>query len=324
MRRSITFYLSSLVLLSACLSQKPAPVALYGNSDGGGSSGVHTVVAGENLWSISQRYDIVMRDIVVNNKLAAPFMLAPGQRLKLPPPRTYRVRAGDSLSTVSRLYSVSSSEVAKLNRLAPPYIIQPGQSLRLPAVTPKTMPKVMKTVQNVPLPKPSPQGESLKSAPVPSTKPSVEGDEIKVAKAVKASPDKVTAKPPKRASSKFLKPVNGKIISSYGPKKDGLHNDGVNIQAPRGSAVLSADNGVVVYAGNEIKGSGNLILVRHDNRWMTAYAHLDKIDVTRGQVLKRGQAIGTVGSTGSVDRPQLHFEVRRGTDAINPALYIEG
>ncbi|MCB9983263.1 MAG: LysM peptidoglycan-binding domain-containing M23 family metallopeptidase [Rhodospirillales bacterium] len=324
MRRSVICYLSSVVLLSACLSQKPAPVTLYGNSDGGGSAGVHSVVAGENLWSISQRYDIVMRDIVINNRLSAPFTLDPGQRLKLPPPRTYKVRAGDSLSTVSRLYSVSSSEVAKLNRLSPPYIIQPGQSLRLPAVTPKTMPQVMKTAQRGPSPNSSPQGEELKSVPVPSPKPSPEGRGLKMAKAVEYKPVRVATKPPKRSSSKFLKPVNGKIVSSYGPKKDGLHNDGVNIQAARGAAVKAADNGVVVYAGNEIKGSGNLILVRHDDRWMTAYAHLDRIDVKRGDVLKRGQAIGTVGSTGSVDSPQLHFEVRRGTDAINPSRYLEG
>ena len=85
----------------------------------------------------------------------------------------------------------------------------------------------------------------------------------------------------------------------------------------------AADNGVVVYAGSELKGSGNLILVRHDNRWMTAYAHLDKINIKRGDVIKRGQSIGTVGSTGSVDKPQLHFEVRRGTEAINPERYLE-
>ena len=113
-----------------------------------------------------------------------------------------------------------------------------------------------------------------------------------------------------------------KIVSGYGPKAGGFHNDGINIAAPRGTPVLAADNGVIVYVGNELKGSGNLILVRHADRWMSAYAHLDKTTVARGQVVKRGEKLGTVGSTGSVGSPQLHFEVRRGTQALNPAKYL--
>ena len=85
----------------------------------------------------------------------------------------------------------------------------------------------------------------------------------------------------------------------------------------------AADNGVVVYAGNALRGSGNLILVRHADQWMTAYAHLDDMKVRKGQVLKRGQKIGTVGSTGSVATSQLHFEVRRGTTALNPKNHIK-
>jgi len=119
-----------------------------------------------------------------------------------------------------------------------------------------------------------------------------------------------------------MKPVGGKIISNFGAKKSGLHNDGVNIAAPRGAPVKSAENGVVVYAGNALKGSGNLILVRHENRWMSAYGHLEQINVRKGQVIKRGSVIGEVGSTGSVSTPQLHFELRRGTSALNPVRYM--
>ena len=114
----------------------------------------------------------------------------------------------------------------------------------------------------------------------------------------------------------------GRTISGYGPKKDGLHNDGINIAAARGTPVKAAENGVVVYVGNELKGSGNLILVRHADRYMSAYAHLDRFLIKRGQTVQRGQTIGTVGSTGAVSSPQLHFELRRGTKAINPQGYI--
>ncbi|MEZ5813797.1 MAG: LysM peptidoglycan-binding domain-containing M23 family metallopeptidase [Alphaproteobacteria bacterium] len=310
------------MVLAGCLAQAPAPVALYGTSEGAGSAGVHTVTPGENLWSISNRYDIVMRDIVVSNDMRAPFVLHAGQRIKLPPPRTYRVRRGDSLYTVSRLYGVSSSELARLNRLRAPYVIRKGQVLKLPSVTAKTMPAVVQTASAA---RPAPLAPVEKGQIVPpaaSPPPSSQGEGVK--KEVSAvTRAKIPSKTPKRSSSKFLKPVDGTVVSSYGPKKNGLHNDGVNIRAVRGTAVKAAENGVVVYAGDEIKGSGNLILIRHEDRWMTAYAHLGDIRVKRGDVLKRGDVIGTVGSTGSVDSPQLHFEVRRGTEALNPARYME-
>ena len=307
MRLSVLYSLLSLFLLSACLTQKPAPVALYGEIRGAGSAGVHTVTSGENLWSISRRYNIVMRDIVISNELNAPFVLNPGQRLRLPPPREYRVRAGDSLYSVSRIFNISRTELARLNHVPPPYVIQPGQKLRLPSIS-----SVQKgTVQTASVS--SVTGKAIKPSPKPHVK-----------KPSAATRAKINAKTPKRSSSKFLKPARGKIISSYGPKKNGLHNDGINIRAPRGSPVKAADNGVVVYAGSALKGSGNLVLVRHSDRWMTAYAHMDKMKVKRGEILKRGQVLGTVGSTGSVDSPQLHFEVRRGTKAINPARYLDG
>ncbi len=311
--------LTSLILVG-CLAQSPAPVALYGTNEGAGSAGVHTVTPGENLWSISNRYNIVMRDIVVSNKMSAPFVLNAGQRIKLPPPRTYKVRRGDSLYTVSRLYSVSASELGRMNNLSAPYVVRPGQVLKLPSVTPKTMPAVLKTASAARAPVPPVASEPLEATP--GRKPGA-SQPAKLQKASASSRAKIPSKTPKRSSSKFMKPVKGKVVSSYGSKKNGLHNDGINIKAPRGASVKAAENGVVVYAGSEIKGSGNLILIRHENRWMTAYAHLDDIKVKRGDVLKRGQLIGSVGSTGSVDSPQLHFEVRRGTEAINPKKYLE-
>lgn len=279
---------------------------------------MHTVTRGETLWSVSNRYNIVMSDIVLDNQLSAPFMLTPGQRLTLPPPREYRVRSGDSLYTVSRLFGADSSRLARLNDLQSPYVIHTGQVLRLPSESARA-------------PEPEMQMASVSDVGTQVVKPGVKPainkpqsarDQAKLRKASVAR-TKITAKTPKRSSSKFMQPVSGKVISKYGPKKGGLHNDGINILAARGSAVKAADNGVVVYAGSELKGSGNLVLVRHENRWMTAYAHLDKIKVKRGAVVKRGQSLGAVGSTGSVDRPQLHFEVRRGTEAINPERYLE-
>jgi murein DD-endopeptidase MepM/ murein hydrolase activator NlpD len=121
----------------------------------------------------------------------------------------------------------------------------------------------------------------------------------------------------------FQWPVQGHIVSDFGPKPGGLHNDGINIAAARGTPVQAAENGVVVYAGNELRGFGNLLLVRHADGWVTAYGHCDQLLVRRGQQVRRGQTIAKVGSTGNVRSPQLHFEVRRGTRPVNPNEFLE-
>jgi murein DD-endopeptidase MepM/ murein hydrolase activator NlpD len=116
--------------------------------------------------------------------------------------------------------------------------------------------------------------------------------------------------------------VRGKIIEGYGTGPTGTHNDGINIAARPGEPVRAADAGVVAYAGNELRGYGNLALIKHSGGYMTAYAHNSKLLVKRGEVVKRGQEIATAGSTGTVDTPQVHFEIRRGTRAIDPTTLL--
>jgi murein DD-endopeptidase MepM/ murein hydrolase activator NlpD len=127
---------------------------------------------------------------------------------------------------------------------------------------------------------------------------------------------------PARSSSKFLWPVRGKLLSKFGSKGQGVHSDGVNIAAPRGSAIRSAENGIVAYSGTELKGFGNLILIKHSNGFMTAYAHTSTMLVKRGDVVKRGQTIAKVGSSGNVASPQLHFQIRKGKKTLNPMRYL--
>ena len=130
------------------------------------------------------------------------------------------------------------------------------------------------------------------------------------------------ALPISRAGRSFAWPVRGAIASDFGPKPGGLANDGINISAPRGTAVRAADNGVVTYAGNELRGFGNLVLIRHAGGWVTAYAHLDGIDVQTGAEVQRGQIVGRVGQTGNVAEPQLHFEIRRAGSPVNPRQFL--
>jgi murein DD-endopeptidase MepM/ murein hydrolase activator NlpD len=124
-------------------------------------------------------------------------------------------------------------------------------------------------------------------------------------------------------SVKLRWPTSGKIIAGFGGRPDGTHNDGINLQVPLGTEVHAAESGVVAYAGSELKGYGNLVLLRHDNGWVTAYAHNDELLVKRGDKIKRGEVIAKAGKTGSVDQPQVHFELRQGSRPVDPMPYLE-
>ncbi len=121
----------------------------------------------------------------------------------------------------------------------------------------------------------------------------------------------------------FIWPVHGTIISSFGEKPNGERNDGINIAANAGSPVRAVSDGVVVYAGNELEGYGNMVIIRHDNGWMSAYAHADSLRVDVDDRVQQGDVIATVGSTGDVNVAQLHFGLRDGKQAVDPLLYLE-
>lgn len=315
------------MMLSACwTSNKLAPVVRYNQLEGAGSTGAHSVVAGDTVGDLAQRYKLEVRDIMVANNLAPPYTIHPGQRLMLPPPRTYKVRSGDTLYGVSRLFNVSTTQIARLNTLQSPFVLQRGQVIKLPAVAEVPSTPIMQ-VSSLSMPGIDRGGTTRGSRDVEREElsaPRVAGTPIPAPTPQMANASlsaKIPTETPQRAGSKFSAPVQGTILSSYGPKPGGLHNDGVNIKAPKGAPVRAAENGVVVYTG-DMKGYGNMVLIRHADRWMTAYAHMDKILAKRGATVKRGETIGVVGNSGSVSEPQLHFEIRRGTDALNPEKYM--
>lgn len=353
----------SLLALTACEDRSSTlpvnrniPVHTYGAGVGGGSLGMYTVRQGDTVGKIAQSYNLALRDVLDANDLRAPYTLYKGQRLTLPAPQTYKVRPGDSLYTVSRLFDTSTTEVARLNHLSAPYRITTGQVITLPpryrpspafrqaAARPVPPPSVVTPsgrIDREPLapppvtdmagssggryvPPPSSSSEYVDDLPSSRTSPSArpEAAPAEVKKASASASAKVIAETPRR-EGKFLKPVAGRVISSYGLKKDGLHNDGVNIQAAKGDPVRAAENGVVVYTGNQIAGYGNLILIRHADQYVSAYAHLDKTLVKKGDTVKRGQTVGTVGQSGAVDKPQLHFEIRKGTKALDPSGLVK-
>ena len=240
---------------------------------------------------------------------------------------SFRVRKGDTIYGLSRRHNVTVRSIIQSNGLKAPYLLYPGQRLKSPAMATHVVRKgdtvyslsrkyrvdmtTFTRLNHMKRPYTLAIGQKLK---VPS---------LKGAGRQQAGRKKVFLPPPPPQSGKgFMWPVKGPLLSSFGPKEVGYHNDGINIGAKAGSYVRAAESGVVVHAGQKIKGFGRLILIRHSNGWITAYAHNSSVLVNKGQSVKRGQAIARVGQSGGVNRPQLHFEMRKGSRAVNPVKYL--
>ena len=175
-------------------------------------------------------------------------------------------------------------------------------------------------------------------APAPQAQPQPQVQQPRYAAAQAPAPTArmvtpATEKPPVEETSSvdanagaagFRWPARGRIIAGFGPKPTGQQNDGINLALPEGTPVKAADDGVVAYAGNELKGYGNLVLIRHANGFVTAYAHASEVMVKRGDTIKRGQVIAKSGQTGNVTSPQLHFEIRKGASPVDPMQHLPG
>ena len=238
------------------------------------------------------------------------------------------VARGDTLYSLSRKYSVPVNDLAVMNNLTPPFNLSVGQKIRVPNLARVSVEQVHTDDVKVAV---KSTNATVQTQPQQKRDAKTIAEKVGAEKKVVATPvKKISSDPTKklpkinaRSSSKFSWPVRGKILSNYGAKSSGLFNDGINIGATRGTAVKAAENGVVAYAGNEVKGMGNLIIIQHEDGWMTVYAHMDSMVVRRGARVSVGQQIGTVGETGKVDSPQLHFEIRKGTKAYNPTQYLK-
>ncbi len=275
----------------------------------------HRVEKKETVYAISRKYNVPVRSIMDMNHLRPPYKLSIGQLLFIPPAHIHTVRKGDTLYSISRHYRVDLNSLARQNNLKEPWTLSVGQTLVLPTAT-LTQESSAQTKSTQTATKTAPN-----TAKTPISKPTVKTAQTKSPK-TKAPTTKLPPTP--KRTGNFIWPVEGKVISSYGPSGGGKHNDGINISAQRGTPVKAAENGVIAYAGSELKGFGNLLLIKHSDGWITAYAHADSVLVKRGQTVKKGQTIAKVGSTGNVKTPQLHFEIRKGTKALNPTSYLKG
>lgn len=279
---------------------------------------VVTVAEDDTLYRIAWREDVALQSLVEANNLQSPFVVVPGQELTVPSLPEYEVKPDDTLYAISRCAGVDVAELARTNHIDDPFVISPGQRLRIPARTSTPDCRDGNTVIAAPA-KSETGAVHLAAVQRPTAKPTVTKAVHTVA--VPSKPVRI-AEPPTRAASRFLWPVDGEIVSKFGPKQGARQNNGINIAAAPGTPVRASENGVVVYAGNELRGYGNLLLVRHADGWTSAYAHNGELLVERGTVVERGQIIAKVGNTGSVTSPQSHFELRKGAKAVDPLKYL--
>lgn len=323
-------------------------------TQGAGHGGTRIIVGtSDTLDTLARRYNVTPAAILQANGYKGPRVLSPGQQLIIPPRQTTAVAAtapamaapasrpvaaasaapsvhvvnrGDTLASIARRNHVSVAELAKVNGVDPQAKLKLGTRLTVPgakiaAVAPGAQPAAVAGAQPVAAVAPpatrmaavttaSPQSARLAQATAKVEEPSAEAP-VKAAEATGALPT-------------FRWPVRGKVITSYGAKTNGKANDGINLAVPEGTPVKAAEDGVVAYSGNELKGYGNLVLVRHSNGYVTAYAHASELMVKRGDTIKRGQIIAKSGQSGEVGSPQLHFEIRKGSVPVDPLQFLNG
>ncbi len=308
-----------------------------------------TVQKGDTIDGLVTRYGVPAAAIAEANNIPNGAALKPGQRLVIPKyevtgstaPRAasnaphspaptigapatsssqhvHVISPGETLMGLSRKYHKPLGAIAKANNIEPHTMVKVGDRIVIPGVAPQAAAKPAAPASLTQAPK-SPSAPKVASVPAaPAAAPS----------AAMVTPAAHDPEPPKAkadvtaAMPSFRWPVNGRVITAFGPKPSGQQNDGINVSVPEGTPIKAAEDGVVAYAGNELKTYGNLVLVRHSNGYVTAYAHASEIMVKRDDPVKRGQIIAKAGQTGSVAAPQLHFEIRKGSTPVDPAPFL--
>jgi murein DD-endopeptidase MepM/ murein hydrolase activator NlpD len=301
-----------------------------------------TVKRGQTLYSIARAYNVPVTELARVNNITIRHAVRVGETLQVPgeyqaasapAPRpshgdgtAHMVRSGETLFSIGRAYNVSPFAIAEANNLPRNYSVKTGEQLRIPGGGHQIARNEAEPVpfeQKSPRQKPQieqdePAEDAGADAPAETADNADQADEQPAAEQQAAA----ESEPEPAADAGFRWPVRGKVIATFGQKPNGTRNEGINIAVPEGTSVRAAESGVVAYAGNELKGYGNLVLLRHENGWVTAYAHNKDLFVRRGDTVKRGDVIAKAGQTGSVSSPQLHFELRKGATAVDPTKYL--
>lgn len=290
----------------AASAERPAPAPMASSryvAPTHPQGGSHTVASGETLSSVARQYGTTRTALANANGISADTMVRSGQRLTIPG------QSGGQMASMQRPSGPSATGTVGQPRMQlVPGPQARGESQKQAAAQPSLKPSVAAS-----------QAQAFAGSP---TKPSEAPEPSESVKQASVKVDPAPAAAPSGPS--FRWPVRGRVISGYGSKTNGSTNDGINLAVPEGTEVKASDDGVVAYSGSELKGFGNLVLIRHSNGWVTAYAHNSALEVKRGDTVRRGQVIAKSGSTGNVTSPQLHFEVRKGASAVDPMDHLAG
>jgi murein DD-endopeptidase MepM/ murein hydrolase activator NlpD len=314
--------------------------------------GSTTIIVGtsDTLEILARRYNVSPTAIMQANGYRGPRTLSPGQQLIIPhpaaiaaapvlaapavkpvaavaaaaPSSVHVVNHGDTLLSIARRNHVSVAELTRANHLEPSAKLTLGMKLVVPgaktaaAVTPAAAPVAVAAAQPI----------AATAPPVTKLAAVDTQQKVRLAQSAPNAEEPAVESPVKAEATgalpTFRWPVRGKVITAYGAKANGKANDGINLAVPEGTPVKAADDGVVAYSGNELKGYGNLVLIRHTNGYVTAYAHASELMVKRGDTIKRGQVIAKSGQSGEVQSPQLHFEIRKGSSPVDPLQFLNG
>lgn len=235
----------------------------------------------------------------------------------MPTAGSHVVNSGDTVYSIARRYNMPVQQLIAANAITNPNSIRIGQRL---IVASSGAGQALPPVAAVPATTQTPaQVVAARTyTPPQPTSTSQAVQQTATIQQVAARQDEIAEQTPLQ----FRWPIRGRVLSGFGTLPNGVRNDGVNIAVPEGASIRAAEEGEIVYAGNELRGFGNLVLVQHRNGYVTAYAHNSRIDVRRGDRVSRGDIIARAGSTGDVDTPQLHFEIRRGTTPVDPSPYL--
>ncbi len=270
--------------------------------------------------------------------VAVPPSVSPSVRAKYD--GSYTVHDGESVYSIARQVGVPVAELQRVNGITDSRSVRSGTVLKVPggagsgasdavaeaAPQPRTQVAVVPPAAQPDDPpaaaQPAPGAASPRSPTVINRRNEISTSGTEVATGT-ITPPPVQPRASAAAGDKLRWPVQGKVMVAFGQRDDGTHNDGINVSVPQGTPVHAADAGTVAYAGSELKGYGNLVLVRHENGWVTAYAHNEELMVKRGDKVQRGQVIAKAGRTGSVDQPQVHFELRQGSKPVDPLPFLE-
>lgn len=274
---------------------------------------VYTVRSGDTLRMIGEATGAGSEAIALENDLAAPFLLKPGQQLHIPAGLYHRVAAGETGIGIAQAYAADWGEIVTLNALAEPYILRIGQRLRLPANARSLTPAQIDVAARA-------AAFRLDIDDIETgSQPALAANQAPtIGTAVPRAPVTGAIAAPARFTGRFRWPLSGTVIAKFGPLAPGKVNHGINIAAVAGTPFYAAADGVIAYAGDQIGVYGGLILISHGEGWVSAYGHAQQINVKRGQAVKAGDTIGLAGASGQVQSPQLHFQLRKNRLPVDP------